>query len=146
MAYTLILKNGQNINFEELYQRAIALVDGDAALQLIRSHKRAGASPRFWQQTYLKGGYQDLSLMSAIIFELDMPFGAYVIIRQEEDLIEVVPWLFSTNVDRSTVVDEVFTGSASSDEFRSFARTLTLTADYLDWLEGFYSKHGEKKG
>lgn len=141
MAYNLILENGKNINFESLYQRAISLVDGDAALEMIRSQKRKGASPRFWQTTYLKGGYQELSLMSAIIFELDMPFGAYVIVRQEQDLIEVVPWLFSSNVDRSQVAAEVFRGEASSDEIRSYARTLTLTADYLDWLEDFNSKH-----
>lgn len=143
MPITLILRNGKNISFESLYQRAISLVDGDAALQLIKAQKRPGASPRFWQETYQKGGYQKLSLMSAIIFELDMPFGAYVIVRQEADLIEVVPWLFSSNVDRMAVADEVFSGETSSDEFRSYARTLTLMADYLDWLEGFYDKHGQ---
>lgn len=143
MAYNLVLINGKNINFESLFQRAISLVDGDAALEMIRQQKRAGASPRFWQETYLKGGYQELSLMSAIIFELDMPFGAYVIVRQEQDLIEVVPWLFSSNINRMDVARDIFSGDITSDEFRSYSRTLSLTADYIDWLETFYDKNGQ---
>lgn len=137
---SLILRDGVNCSFEKLFHRAISLADAERSMQMTQATRRKKPAPRYWQDAYRSGNYPEITLLSAIMFEFDMPFGAYVLTQNTDEVLEIIPWLYSSKMSREAFVLSIFEAEAEPDDLRSHARTLSLTADFIEWVTEFNNK------
>lgn len=134
----LVLKRGED-DFERLFYLAVCLGDSEIAARHYQEYLNA-PTPHFWQEVCAKENVSDKIIMSAIINHLNMPFGAYAFARYEEELIEVVPLLYSEKFDGELMETELFSKETRAETLRTYAILITQTADFIEWLNRFNKK------
>ena len=140
----LILRRGQD-DFERLFYLAICLGDTDIAARHYQEYLTS-PSPHFWQDLCAKENVSDKIVMSAVINHLDMPFGAYAFARYEEELMEIVPLLYSEKFDGELMVSELFSKETRAQTLRTYALLIGQTADFIEWLDRYHkARGGEEK-
>lgn len=138
MGATLILRNEGN-SFEKLYYQAICMGELSTAERLYKQYT-AAPQKSFWQDAFAQSGLPETVLMSAIINHLGMPFGSYMFARLDNEVIEIVPWLYGDEESQQALIDAVRQETADAQALRTHARALTLTADFIDWLKAYELK------
>ncbi len=141
----LILTDTSETTLEQMYYAAICIADPDRAEKLYRVYREKNVQPNFWREAYSNIQYSENALISAIVNQLGMPFGAYVIERCDSQCIELAPWMYSSKFDREEFERGLFADDATEEYVRSQVRTLELTAAFLYWLDGYEKKHGKGK-
>lgn len=142
METTLVIRN-DGVNFEQMYYQAICLGELKEAERLYAEFS-AARTPHFWRDAFQARGLQETVLMSAIVNMLDMPFGSYVFTRLDDEEMHITPWLYGDAEGKRALVSAIEAETADAPALNAYARTLHLTADFLEWLPK-YNRRGRSE-
>lgn len=140
--HTLALDIGDGSLFEQIYLTAMQLTDPVKTGKL--SESIPDGATRYWQSAFEEANGSDKALTSAILSTLKMPFGAYTLTLKTEDRLEITPWLYSDKDRIAEIAKRIEGGETDAATLYSVSRTLSLTADFLIWLDKF--SNSEKRG
>ena len=140
----LVLRQTDDFSLDTMYYAAISIADVAKAEKLYKVYQAGGVPKDFWRQAFLAMHFGENALISAIVNQLQMPFGAYVIERCDEDCIEVAPWMFSSKFDREAFVKGLFSENVTEEYIRSQQRMFELTAAFLYWLDRYGNPKEQK--
>lgn len=140
----LVLSAQQGDPLESMYYAAISIADPRRAERLYKVYRENKTAETYWRDAFLSENYGDTALISAVVNQLGMPFGAYVLERCDSECIELAPWMYSSKFDREDFMNKIFADDVTEEQLRAQMRSLEVIASFVYWLTDYEEK--KKKG